>query len=213
MPNQVRDDHTVIDSQSVVTAVPENRRREVSTSRRSHGTPLRAMVVDGEKVLAEMISITMRGEGWRVSSAWDGASAIQTARNEPLDVVVLDSMLPDMSALHLMARLREIRPNLLLFLPSSNDSVDGLLAGDDRLAKPVNLSELLVRMRALVRRTGVAVDDDSNTVLDDLTSTRSVVGYPFRRARSAEGAVVRAAPPLRGISPSCARRSTPTGRL
>lgn len=82
------------------------------------------MVVDSEKILAEMISITMRDEGWRVSTAWDGASAIQTARNEPLDVVVLDPMLADMSALHLVTRLRELRPNLLLFLLSSNDSVD-----------------------------------------------------------------------------------------
>ena len=65
------------------------------------------LVVDDESVLAEMVSMALRYEGWNIATAADGAAAIAAARAERPDVVVLDVMLPDMSGLDVLPRLRE----------------------------------------------------------------------------------------------------------
>jgi len=64
---------------------------------RADGNPINVLVVDDEPVLAEMVSMALRYEGWNISTAGDGESAIAAARNQRPDVVVLDVMLPDMS--------------------------------------------------------------------------------------------------------------------
>src|ERR1700758_3780792 len=65
--------------------------------RRADGSPIHVLVVDDEPVLAELVTIALRYEGWTVATASDGAAAIAAARAKPPDVVVLDVMLPDMS--------------------------------------------------------------------------------------------------------------------
>ena len=65
--------------------------------RRADGNPIHVLVVDDEPVLAELVSMALRYEGWEIATAGDGASAIALARQTPPDVVVLDVMLPDMS--------------------------------------------------------------------------------------------------------------------
>ena len=74
---------------------------------RADGNPVSVLVVDDEAVLAEMVSMALRYEGWDVSTAGDGASAIASARSHRPDVVVLDVMLPDMSGLDVLRKLRE----------------------------------------------------------------------------------------------------------
>ena len=142
--------------------------------RRADGSPITVLVVDDETVLAEMVSMALRYEGWNVSVAGDGASAIATARSERPDVVVLDVMLPDLSGLDVLARLREANPQLpVLFLTAKDaveDRIAGLTAGgDDYVTKPFSLEEVVLRLRALLRRTGVTtVDGGAKTVVGDL---------------------------------------------
>ena len=67
---------------------------------------INVLVVDDEAVLAEMVSMAPRYEGWDITTAGDGAGAIAAARTTRPDVVVLDVMLPDMSGLDVLRRLR-----------------------------------------------------------------------------------------------------------
>lgn len=142
--------------------------------RRPDGTAIRALVVDDEPVLAEMVSMTLRYEGWDVVTAANGAEAIKAARESRPDVVVLDIMLPDISGLEVLERLRATHPALPLLLLTAKDSqedrIAGLTAGgDDYVTKPFSLEELVLRLRALLRRTGLAVaDNTARVVVGDL---------------------------------------------
>ncbi|OBB64401.1 MULTISPECIES: response regulator transcription factor [Mycolicibacterium] len=141
--------------------------------RRADGNPVRVLVVDDEPVLAELVSMALRYEGWDIATAGDGATAIALARENPPDVVVLDVMLPDMSGLDVLAKLREQIPGLPLLLLTAKDSVEDRIAGltaggDDYVTKPFSLEEVVLRLRALLRRTGVSESGGAKIVVGDL---------------------------------------------
>jgi two-component system OmpR family response regulator len=170
MPTSDRHNRPVFASQDEEPSTTEAPSPERIVMRRADGKPIRALVVDDEPVLAEMVSMTLRYEGWAVATAGDGASAIKLARENPPDVVVLDIMLPDMSGLQVLERLRDTQPGLPLLLLTAKDSVEDRIAGlsaggDDYVTKPFSLEELVLRLRALLRRTGVTVGNDSSKIV------------------------------------------------
>jgi len=132
--------------------------------RRADGRPIQVLVVDDEPVLAELVSMALRYEGWDIATAGDGAGAIELARGN----------LPDMSGLDVLRRLREMQPGLPLLLLTAKDSVEDRIAGltaggDDYVTKPFSVEEVVLRLRALLRRTGVANDaSDAQIVVGDL---------------------------------------------
>ena len=142
--------------------------------RRADGNPIRVLVVDDEPVLAELVSMALRYEGWDITTASDGAGAIAAARGNPPDVVVLDVMLPDMSGLDVLRTLRAQIPGLPLLLLTAKDSVEDRIAGltaggDDYVTKPFSLEEVVLRLRALLRRTGVSsADGGAKLIVGDL---------------------------------------------
>jgi two-component system, OmpR family, response regulator len=141
---------------------------------RADGNPINVLVVDDESVLADMVSMALRYEGWNISTAGDGASAIASARSQRPDVVVLDVMLPDMSGLDVLHKLREDNPQLPVLLLTAKDAVEDRIAGltaggDDYVTKPFSIEEVVLRLRALLRRTGVTtVDSGAQLVVGDL---------------------------------------------
>jgi two-component system OmpR family response regulator len=141
---------------------------------RADGNPINVLVVDDESVLAEMVSMALRYEGWSISTAGDGSSAIAAARTQRPDVVVLDVMLPDMSGLDVLHKLREENPQLPVLLLTAKDAVEDRIAGltaggDDYVTKPFSIEEVVLRLRALLRRTGVTtVDSGAQLVVGDL---------------------------------------------
>jgi two-component system OmpR family response regulator len=166
------------------------------------------LVVDDEPTLAELVTMALRYEGWEVRSAGNGMTAVRLARDFRPDVVVLDVMLPDLSGLDVLRRLREHTPNLpVLFLTAKDaveDRIAGLTAGgDDYVTKPFSLEEVVLRLRALLRRTQVAeavagstltvgdltLDEDSREVYRggtpvDLTATEfELLRFLMRNAR------------------------------
>jgi two-component system OmpR family response regulator len=141
---------------------------------RADGNPINVLVVDDEAVLAEMVSMALRYEGWTISTAGDGSSAIAAARAQRPDVVVLDVMLPDMSGLDVLHKLREENPQLPVLLLTAKDAVEDRIAGltaggDDYVTKPFSIEEVVLRLRALLRRTGVTtMDSGAQLVVGDL---------------------------------------------
>jgi two-component system OmpR family response regulator len=135
---------------------------------------VRALVVDDEPMLRELLTVALRHESWDVRAADDGASAIRMAREWRPDVAVLDVMLPDLTGLQVLARLREEAERLpVLFLTAKDaveDRIAGLTAGgDDYVTKPFSIEEVVVRLTGLLRRAGVpAADPEGMIAVGDL---------------------------------------------
>ena len=118
--------------------------------------------------------MALRYEGWTIATAGDGAAALAAAREERPDAVVLDVMLPDMSGLEVLGGLRELLPELPVLLLTAKDAVEDRIAGltaggDDYVTKPFSLEEVVLRLRGLLRRTGISAQDDgAEIVVGDL---------------------------------------------
>jgi two-component system, OmpR family, response regulator len=128
---------------------------------RADGSPLRVLVVDDEQSLAEVLASVLRLEGWVAETAYTGSSAVRAARRLSPDAVILDMMLPDFDGVEVLRRIRAFDPAVcVLFLTARNsvdDRVAGITAGgDDYVAKPFSLEEVMARLRGLVRRAGTA---------------------------------------------------------
>ena len=141
---------------------------------RPDGTPVRILTVDDEASLTELLAMAMRYEGWEVTTAASGSTAVQAARETRPDAIVLDMMLPDFDGLEVMRRIRTEQPDVpVIFLTAKDaleDRIGGLTAGgDDYVTKPFSLEELIARLRGLLRRTGATtVQPDSQLVVGDL---------------------------------------------
>jgi two-component system OmpR family response regulator len=138
--------------------------------RRFDGSPIRILVVDDEAVLAEMMSMALRYEGWDITTAGDGSAALAAARDARPDAVVLDVMLPDMSGLDVLGKLRDHDPDLPVLLLTAKDAVEDRIAGlsaggDDYVTKPFSLEEVVLRLRALLRRSGVTGEGGSSQLV------------------------------------------------
>jgi two-component system OmpR family response regulator len=125
----------------------------------------RLVVVDDEPNIRELLSTSLRFAGFEVHAAADGNGALQLVRDVEPDLVVLDVMLPDMDGFTVTRRMRATgRHTPVVFLTAKDDTQDkvqGLtVGGDDYVTKPFSLEEVVARIRAVLRRTGVPAPDD-----------------------------------------------------
>lgn len=137
------------------------------------GSPIRALVVDDEVMLEELISVGLRMAGWEVKSASNGPSGLATVRDWRPDVLVLDIMMPGFDGIELLSRIRKLYPSLPCLFLTAKDSVDdrilGLAAGaDDYVTKPFSMEEVMIRLHRLVQRSGVATANEAELVVGDL---------------------------------------------
>ncbi len=118
--------------------------------------PSRILVVDDDHAIAEMVGIVLRGKGFDVVTAPDGASALDAFDRVGPDLVLLDLMLPGMDGIEVCRELRRRSGVPVIMLTARSDTsdvVEGLEAGaDDYLTKPFEPDELVARIRARVRR-------------------------------------------------------------
>jgi two-component system OmpR family response regulator len=129
----------------------------------------RLLVVDDEPSIRDLLSASLRFAGYDVVTAADGSSALTQAEKHRPDLVVLDVMMPDMDGFEVTRKLRERGRDVpVLFLTARDDvedKVTGLtVGGDDYVTKPFSLEEVVARIRAVLRRTGI-VGDGSSSVL------------------------------------------------
>lgn len=117
------------------------------------------LVVDDQVVLLETLAYNLEQEGYQVFTATDGVSALETARREQPDLVILDVMLPGMDGLEVCRQLRDrdgTSDMLILMLTARGEEIDkvvGLEMGaDDYVTKPFGKHEFLARVRAILRR-------------------------------------------------------------
>jgi two-component system OmpR family response regulator len=126
-------------------------------------------VVEDEKNIREMIQFKLKDKGFDVTTAASGAEALLKAEEFKPHALILDVMLPDLDGFEVCRQLRAEGQDVgVLFLTAkdtTDDKIRGLtLGGDDYMTKPFSLEELVARLRALLRRTGVT----ENKVNDEL---------------------------------------------
>jgi DNA-binding response OmpR family regulator len=116
----------------------------------------RILIVEDDLTLLETLEYNLSGEGYEVTTAADGLTALEVAREEHPDLIVLDLMLPRLDGFEVCRILRRETSVPILMLTARTDEVDrvvGLEVGaDDYLTKPFSMRELLARVKALLRR-------------------------------------------------------------
>ncbi len=125
--------------------------------------PAHILVADDDRAIRESLERLLTLEGYRITTAGDGAEALELARRESVDLLVLDLMMPVVDGLTVCRVLRaeaDRTPVLMLTARTeTSDRVAGLDAGaDDYLSKPFDPAELMARIRALLRRALPAAD-------------------------------------------------------
>ncbi len=135
-------------------------------------TRKKVLVVDDERDLVDIVAFNLRREQYDVLTAYDGESAIEIARRDPPDLVILDLMLPGINGLEVCRRLRQ-EPRtaqtpivMLTAKGEETDAVIGLSQGaDDYIRKPFGVKELMARCAAHLRAKQRAAEDDVPRVL------------------------------------------------
>lgn len=119
----------------------------------------RVLVVDDEANIVELLSVSLKFQGFEVHTATNGHAALDKAREVRPDAIILDVMMPGMDGFGLLRRLRADgidAPALFLTARDSlQDKIAGLtLGGDDYVTKPFSLEEVVARLRVILRRSG-----------------------------------------------------------
>ena len=134
---------------------------------------MRILVVDDEKLLVKGMKFNLENEGYEVECAYDGATAVELARDGKFDLIVLDVMMPEVDGLEACMRIREFSNVPIIMLTAKSEDADKLMGfecgADDYITKPFNILELKARVRALLRRAGHQRSRDSLLTAGDLT--------------------------------------------
>ena len=121
---------------------------------------MKILVVDDEKVLVKGIKFNLENEGYQVEVGYDGQQAVDLAREGGFDLILLDLMMPKIDGLQACMRIREFSNVPIIILTAKGEDADKLMGfesgADDYLTKPFNILELKARIRALLRRAGMA---------------------------------------------------------
>ncbi|MGH9167604.1 MAG: response regulator transcription factor [Acidimicrobiia bacterium] len=122
--------------------------------------PFKVLLAEDDEAIVEIVSLGLSYEGAEVVVARDGLQAVTLHRSSAPDIVLLDIMLPHVDGLSALQRMRAVRDTPVILLTAKgelSDRVAGLEAGaDDYVTKPFQFPELVARMKAVLRRRGLA---------------------------------------------------------
>lgn len=139
------------------------------------------LVVEDETKIARVLKMELEYEGYQVTVEHDGKTGLETALQTDIDLILLDVMLPGLSGIEVLRRLRKEKSTPVILLTARNttlDKVSGLDHGaNDYVTKPFEIEELLARIRACLRNHSQSKEEKSVLKVNDLvidTDTREV---------------------------------------
>ncbi len=127
----------------------------------------RVLVVDDEKLIVKGIRFSLEQDGMEVDCAYDGEEALQLAKENQYDIILLDVMLPKLTGFEVCQQIREFSNVPVVMLTAKGDDMDKILGleygADDYITKPFNILEVKARIKAIMRRTNRKEDVKEQT--------------------------------------------------
>lgn len=116
----------------------------------------KVLVVDDEKLIVKGIKFSLEQDEMEVTAAYDGEEALELAKNNEFDIILLDVMLPGLSGFEVCQAIREFSDVPIIMLTAKGDDMDKILGleygADDYITKPFNILEVKARIKAIIRR-------------------------------------------------------------
>ena len=145
----------------------------------------KVLVVDDEKLIVKGIRFSLEQDGMEVDCAYDGEEAVEKAKENKYDIILLDLMLPKMDGLEVCQQIREFSNVPIVMLTAKGEDMDKILGleygADDYMTKPFNILEVKARIKSILRRTGAAPEAPKlELTVRDITiniGNRSVVAH------------------------------------
>lgn len=121
---------------------------------------VKVLIVEDNNKLRKLIDVYLTHNGYKTYNATDGLEALEIINNNMIDLVICDIMMPNMDGFELIEELREIYSNLPILIVTAKESKEDKILGfklgiDDYMVKPIDLEELLMRVKALLRRANI----------------------------------------------------------
>ena len=117
----------------------------------------KVLVVDDEKLIVKGIRFSLEQDGMEVTCAYDGEEALNYAKEQQFDIILLDIMLPKLSGTEVCQQIREFSNVPIVMLTAKSDDMDKIMGleygADDYITKPFNILEVKARIKAIMRRT------------------------------------------------------------
>jgi DNA-binding response OmpR family regulator len=135
--------------------------------------PVNVLVIEDDPAICELITLYAEKSGYRVSIAHNGMTGLDLFYDTPADLVILDIMLPEMDGWEVCKEIRRFEKTPIIMLTGKGESRDKLkgfdLGADDYLVKPFDPSELMARIKAVLRRANPLFDADASIEFPSLT--------------------------------------------
>ena len=126
---------------------------------------MKILVVDDEELLVKGIRFNLQNEGYEIITGSNGVEAVESARENKPDLIILDVMMPEMDGMAACAMIREFSDVPIILLTAKSQDMDKLMGfehgADDYVTKPFNILELKARVRALLRRAGTKAKEET----------------------------------------------------
>ena len=120
----------------------------------------KVLVVDDEKLIVKGLKFSLEQDGMQVECAYDGEEALECARKNSYDMILLDIMLPKMDGMEVCQQIREFSDVPIIMLTAKGEDMDKILGleygADDYITKPFNILEVKARIKAILRRNSKA---------------------------------------------------------
>ena len=129
----------------------------------------RVLIVDDEKLIVKGIRFSLEKDDYEVDTAYDGGEALEKAKENTYDVILLDLMLPVMNGMDVCRQIREFSDVPIIMLTAKGEDMDKILGleygADDYITKPFNILEVKARIKAILRRTRAAKKNVEENVI------------------------------------------------